>query len=101
MFSVDVIPHPAVVGVSDAVGVNIHPYYQTDLPQNPDPYVMAENALGSAIKQITTFQKLYSGKEVIVTETGWPSQSAAHERQRGNFQVAQLYREVTQPVMII
>ena len=95
VFSVDVTPHPAVVGVSDAVGVNIHPYYRRDLAKSSDPHVMSDNALGASIEQITTFQRVFAGKEVIVTETGWPSQSAAHEHHQGNLQVAKLYREVT------
>lgn len=93
VFSVDVIPHPYVVSVSDAVGVNIHPFYRTDLPTVQDPYEMSEMALGSSIEQITSFRDLYVGKEVFVTETGWPTQSAPHEHHRGSLDVQKLYRE--------
>lgn len=94
VFSVDVIPHPDVVAVSDAVGVNVHPFYRYDMDRSDDPNEMSDHAMFYAIEQITTLQNLYPGKEVFVTETGWPSSSAEHEFHRGSIEVSKLYQQV-------
>eukprot|EP00210_Caulerpa_lentillifera_P003748 g3581.t1 len=93
VFSVDVIPHPAVVAVSDAIGVNVHPFYRRDIAHNSDSNIMSDLALASSIQQINLFSSWYGGMEIFVTETGWPSSSAPHELHRGDLQVSKLYMQ--------
>lgn len=57
---------------------------------------MSDLALKSSQEQIATFKRLYGGKEVFVTETGWPSSSAPYEHHRGSLEVQQLYLQVRQ-----
>jgi len=94
VFSIDVFPHPEVVAASDAIGVNVHPFYRRDIGKTPDVNVMSDLALSSSIQQITLFRSLFPGKEVFVTETGWPTSSAPNEIHQGNLQVSKLYLQV-------
>lgn len=94
IFTVDIIPIPALVEASDVLAVNIHPFYRRDLQPNPDPEVMAEKILNATIYQIDFYRNLAPHKEIIVTEIGWPTASAPTDVHRGDLEVSYRFLKV-------
>lgn len=61
---VDSTYSPDLIAASDFVAVNLHPFYAA---------VKIDNALESVQTRYNNVVKTAGGKEVIITETGWPS----------------------------
>ncbi|KAI8356092.1 glycoside hydrolase superfamily [Choanephora cucurbitarum] len=59
---------PDMVAASDIVCANIQPFYST---------VDIDGAFDNVKQRYHNFQKVAGGKEVMVTETGWPSSGAS------------------------
>lgn len=68
-------PNSGVVGVSDAVGVNIHPYYDVTLQKASDPDEFARVAVERFAFKLNFHQAKFPGKQLVVTEVGWPTSS--------------------------
>eukprot|EP00210_Caulerpa_lentillifera_P008375 g7987.t1 len=75
VFSVEETPDTSVVGVSDAVGVNIHPYYDVTLEKAGDPTAFAKIAVERFALKLDYYKAKFPGRELIVTEVGWPTSS--------------------------
>eukprot|EP00210_Caulerpa_lentillifera_P003749 g3582.t1 len=75
IFSVEETPHAGVVSVSDAVGVNIHPFYDVTLKKGGDPDELVKDAMKSFDMKLKRHKSSFSGKDLIVTEVGWPTNS--------------------------
>ena len=75
IFSVEESPNPGVVAVSDAVGVNIHPFYDWTLPKLDDPKEMGNAAAERFQLKLNSFRSQFPGQKIIVAEVGWPSDS--------------------------
>lgn len=76
IFTIEIIPRPELVEVSDIVAVNIHPFYRYDLGAMPiDPEERAAHILEATVEQIDIYRNLAPGKQLIITEIGWPSDS--------------------------
>jgi glucan 1,3-beta-glucosidase len=56
-----------LMAVSDIVCANIHPFFS---------HVNIKNAASNLNMQYNNFKKIAGGKEVYITETGWPSSGA-------------------------
>jgi len=61
---------PSLCGVVDAVFVNAHPFFDSACPSS--------NAGNWLQSQISSISSLCGGKQVIITETGWPWQGSAN-----------------------
>lgn len=61
-----------IIGKLDFVGVNIYPYWSAEHPD----VTVAKTEFTNRFNAIKTIQQ-YQGKELIVTEEGWPSQYSA------------------------
>ncbi|KAL9545221.1 hypothetical protein MBANPS3_007249 [Mucor bainieri] len=57
-----------LMSASDFAGVNIHPYFAS---------ASIKNAFSNLNQRYNTFKKSAGGKQVYITETGWPSSGAA------------------------
>ncbi|KAI8641281.1 glycoside hydrolase superfamily [Parasitella parasitica] len=57
-----------LMAASDFAGVNIHPYFAS---------VNIKSAYNNLNQRYNTFKKSAGGKQVYITETGWPSSGAA------------------------
>ncbi|KAL0144742.1 glycoside hydrolase superfamily [Mucor lusitanicus] len=57
-----------LMAASDFAGVNIHPYFAS---------ASIKNAFSNLNQRYNTFKKSAGGKQVYITETGWPSSGAA------------------------
>ncbi|CAO3612333.1 unnamed protein product [Mucor fragilis] len=57
-----------LMAASDFAGVNIHPYFAS---------ASIKNAVSNVNQRYNTFKKSAGGKQVYITETGWPSSGAA------------------------
>ena len=92
IFSVEETPNPGVVAVSDAVGVNIHPFYDFTLEKKYDPKDLGVSAAERFKLKLGTHRANFPGKKIIVTEVGWPSSSDIYsgDTQLGS-DMAQLY----------
>lgn len=64
---------PEIVTASDKIGINIQPFYHTDLHLSGDSDAMAEQGAERAIVTYDVMKALSSGKEVVIGEVGWPS----------------------------
>ncbi|GMH37165.1 hypothetical protein BSKO_05038 [Bryopsis sp. KO-2023] len=87
IFSVEVFPHPEVVAVSDAVGANIHPFYNTHLAGDSNPENMAGMAVMGTMHSMDMLKSYYPGKRFIVAEVGWPTDSKNGEAHEGKMDV--------------
>lgn len=65
-----VINNPGLCTISDYVAVNAHPYF--------DGGVTAEEAGAWVLSQIQRVSAACSGKDVFITETGWPTQGSTY-----------------------
>ena len=75
IFSVEESPNSGVVAVSDAVGVNIHPFYDWTLPKLDDPEKMGIAAAERFQLKLNSFRSQFPGHKIVVAEVGWPSDS--------------------------
>lgn len=76
IFTIEIIPKPELVAVSDIAAVNIHPFYRYDLGVMPDdPEARAARILEATVEQIDVYRNLAPGKKLIITEIGWPTDS--------------------------
>lgn len=91
VFSIEVFPHPEVVAVSDAVGANIHPFYQKELPGESDPEAMATRAVEGTTHVMNLFKSFFPGKRFIIGEVGWPTSSLYSEAHRGSLEVTKIF----------
>lgn len=94
IFTVDIIPIPALVEASDMLAINIHPFYRVDLKPSRDPEVMAERILQATIYQIDFYRNLAPHKEIVVTEIGWPTASAPTDVNQGDLEVSYRFLKV-------
>lgn len=65
-----VINNPGLCDISDYVAVNAHPYF--------DGGVTAEEAGAWVLSQIQRVSAACGGKDVFITETGWPTQGSTY-----------------------
>ena len=75
VFSVEESPHPAVVAVSDAVGVNIQPFYDFTLGHDGTPQEIGIAGAERYELKLNQHRSNFPGKKIVVTEVGWPSSS--------------------------
>lgn len=94
IFGVDAFPHPRVVGASDVLAVNIHPFFQHELPNSQDPYTMAALALRGAKSVVNSYRSMFPGKRLVVTEIGWPTSSGGFEHHKGNMETTKAFMQV-------
>lgn len=94
IFGVEAVPHPAVVAASDAVAVNIHPFFHYHLPNPQDPYEMATLALQGAKEVLNSYRAMFPGKRLIITEIGWPTSSEGHELHSGKMETTKAFMQV-------
>jgi len=78
VFSVEGTPHPTVVAVSDAVGVNIQPFYDFTLPHDGAPQEIGEAGAQRYELKLNEHRSNFPGKKIVVTEVGWPSSSDSY-----------------------
>lgn len=85
----------AAIEASDCVGVNIHPFYDSELDSksDPDSFHIGQKALLSFIINYNRIKNTY-GKEVIVTEVGWPTLSESTESNYGSFHISSNFMKV-------
>lgn len=88
VYAVEAYPNAQLVAASDALGVNIHPFYVPDLPNIWDPDQMADAALEMATKVMNLFKTMYPWKPLVVTEIGWPTSSSYSDKHVGNVAIA-------------
>lgn len=75
VFSVEESPHPSVVAVSDAVGVNIQPFYDFTLSHDGAPEEIGIAGAERYEMRLNAHRSNFPGKKIVVTEVGWPSSS--------------------------
>ena len=95
VFTIDIIPKPALIKVSDVVGINIHPFYRLDLPHMTDPEKMSDEIVKAAAQQIDIYRNMAPDKELIITEIGWPSDSSEQtDPNVGSMELSRLFLKV-------
>lgn len=82
VFSVEAFPNPGVVAVSDAVGVNIQPFYDFTLSNQGDAHAIGVAAAERYELKLNEHRSNFPGKKIIVTEVGWPSSSDMYSGDR-------------------
>eukprot|EP00210_Caulerpa_lentillifera_P003750 g3583.t1 len=88
VFTIEIIPIPALVAASDMLAINIHPFYRRDLQHTPDPEVMANRILEATAHQIDFYRNMAPEKQIVVTEIGWPTESAPNDVGVGDPEIA-------------
>lgn len=84
---------PEIVAVSDKVGINIHPYYHSDLNLYGSPDAMAEQGAERAIVTYDVMKALSNGKEVVVGEVGWPSRKRTQDPMPASIEMERMFMQ--------
>ena len=96
VFTIDIIPKPALVEVSDVVAINIHPFYRLDLPHVANPEEMSDEIVKAAAQQIDIYRNMAPDKELVITEIGWPSDSSEQtDPNVGSMELSRLFLKVS------
>lgn len=74
--------NPALVRAVDVVGLNVYPFWEK---------VSIDGALVSFSKTYAAIKAVSGGKQVVITETGWPSDGGGYGDALANSQNAQRY----------
>lgn len=94
VFTIEIVPIPALVAASDVLAVNVHPFYRRDLQNAADPEVMANRILEATAHQIDFYRNLAPEKQIVVTEIGWPTESAPNDVGVGDPEVSYRFLQV-------
>lgn len=95
VYAVEIFPDKEINDASDALGLNIHPFYRPDLVDVSDSEEMSEKILQAAIEQIDLYRNMMPTKPIVVTEIGWPTQSDHTEMHRGDLAIALKFMDVS------
>jgi exo-beta-1,3-glucanase (GH17 family) len=71
-----------IISASDFLGVSIYPFFTG---------VNINNAVSSLSTQYQNFKKMTGSKQVVITETGWPSAGSSNQNAQANMENAKKY----------
>ncbi|GMH37166.1 hypothetical protein BSKO_05039 [Bryopsis sp. KO-2023] len=79
IYTMEAFVHDEVVAVSDRVGINIHPFYHSNLSSSQDSETMSDMAVKRAFNTLDIMRAVSHGKEVVIGEIGWPTAATSQD----------------------
>lgn len=93
IYTMEAFVHDEVVEVSDRVGINIHPFYHTDMSNSHDSETMADMAVKRAFNTLNIMRAISHGKEVVIGEIGWPTAASYHDMHPASVDIAKKFMD--------